>query len=66
MLAEGPERGPRVLSVLQAGRALAALAIAAYHSAIATRDFAGTMPEGAFRLLERGTFGVDFFFVLSG
>lgn len=24
------------------------------------------MPEGAFALLERGTFGVDFFFVLSG
>lgn len=55
-----------VLTTLQAGRAVAALAIVAYHSAIATRDFADTMPDGVFRLFERGTFGVDVFFVLSG
>ncbi|WP_430913716.1 acyltransferase family protein [Methylobacterium sp. sgz302541] len=63
--APGPERRG-VLTTLQAGRALAALAVVAYHSAIATQDFAGRMPEGVFRVLERGTFGVDFFFVLSG
>lgn len=56
----------RMLTVLQAGRALAALAIVAYHAAIATRDYAGAIPAGAFRALEYGTFGVDFFFVLSG
>ncbi|GBU16680.1 MULTISPECIES: acyltransferase [Methylobacterium] len=64
-LTTGPERRP-VLTVLQAGRAAAALAIVVYHSAIATRDFAGAIPESVFRILECGTFGVDFFFVLSG
>ncbi|WP_204279062.1 hypothetical protein, partial [Klebsiella aerogenes] len=63
-LTTGPERRP-VLTVLQAGRAAAALAIVVYHSAIATRDFAGAIPESVFRILECGTFGVDFFFVLS-
>ncbi|WP_336488492.1 acyltransferase family protein [Methylobacterium nigriterrae] len=56
----------RVITVLQAGRALAALAIVAYHSAIATRDYAEALPAGAFYAFERGAFGVDFFFVLSG
>lgn len=55
-----------MITVLQAGRALAALAIVAYHAAIATRDHAGAMPPAVFRILEHGTFGVDFFFVLSG
>lgn len=63
--ARGGERRP-VLATLQVGRAIAALAIVVYHSAIATQDFAQPLPKGVFRLLERGTFGVDFFFVLSG
>ncbi|GJE43426.1 acyltransferase family protein [Methylobacterium soli] len=59
-------RSEKVITVLQAGRALAALAIVAYHSAIATRDYAQALPVGAFYAFERGAFGVDFFFVLSG
>src|SRR4051794_5398232 len=59
-------RSEKVITVLQAGRALAALAIVAYHSAIATRDYAEALPAGAFYAFERGAFGVDFFFVLSG
>lgn len=54
------------ITVLQAGRALAALAVVAYHAAMATRDFAQALPAPIFALFEKGTFGVDFFFVLSG
>lgn len=59
-------RGDRTIGVLQAGRAAAALAVLAYHAAYATRDFAAPMSEAVFRLFEHGTYGVDFFFVLSG
>ncbi|MFD0934862.1 acyltransferase family protein, partial [Methylobacterium trifolii] len=58
--------GRGTITLLQAGRAGAAVAVVAYHAAIATRDFAEALPAAAFALFERGTFGVDFFFVLSG
>lgn len=59
------ERGDRnVIGVLQAGRALAALSVLGYHAAYATQDFAAPVP--AFHLFEIGSYGVDFFFVLSG
>lgn len=54
----------RVINVLQAGRAIAALAVVVHHSAIAARDFAGPFP--GLQLLRTGQLGVDFFFVLSG
>lgn len=53
-----------VIEVLQAGRALAALAVVASHAAIAASGFAG--PFHGAGLLEYGWLGVDFFFVLSG
>lgn len=54
----------RVINVLQAGRALAALAVVLHHAATAARDFAG--PFTGLATLRTGRFGVDFFFVLSG
>ncbi len=54
---------PKIL-VLQAGRALAALAVVFHHAGLAGSDF-----HGAFRgesMLNFGYLGVDFFFVLSG
>jgi peptidoglycan/LPS O-acetylase OafA/YrhL len=54
----------RVINVLQAGRAVAALAVVVHHSATAARDFAGPFP--GLQLLRTGQLGVDFFFVLSG
>lgn len=54
----------KVIGVLQAGRALAALSVLGYHSACAVQDFAAPVP--AFHLFEIGAYGVDFFFVLSG
>ena len=58
--------GERVIGVLQAGRALAALAVLTYHAAYATHDFAAPLSPGVFHASEQGTYGVDFFFVLSG
>lgn len=54
----------RVINVLQAGRALAALAVVVHHAATAARDFVG--PFAGVSALRTGRFGVDFFFVLSG
>lgn len=54
----------RVINVLQAGRAIAALAVVVHHAATAARDFAG--PFDGVSVLRTGRFGVDFFFVLSG
>lgn len=54
----------RVINVLQAGRAIAALAVVIHHSATAARDFVG--PFTGLQLLRTGQLGVDFFFVLSG
>ena len=52
------------IQTLQAGRALAAIAVVLHHSAISAEAF-GKPFYGA-RLAEYGYLGVDFFFVLSG
>ena len=57
-------RESKTLYSLQAGRALAALAIVLHHAALAGRDFGGMF--AGFKIFERGYLGVDFFFVLSG
>jgi peptidoglycan/LPS O-acetylase OafA/YrhL len=49
---------------LQAGRALAALAVEISHASLAAVESAGSFLGAPF--LERGYLGVDFFFVLSG
>ncbi|MEG3089736.1 acyltransferase family protein [Sphingomonas sp. PB4P5] len=55
----------KILS-LQAGRAIAAIAVAVAHSASSTLDFIGAFPHPLNDILEHGWLGVDFFFVLSG
>jgi peptidoglycan/LPS O-acetylase OafA/YrhL len=57
--------GSRLLS-LQAGRAAAALAVVAYHAALAASAFVGPLPAWASGAAGYGYLGVDFFFVLSG
>jgi exopolysaccharide production protein ExoZ len=52
------------INSLQAGRALAAMAVVCLHAYISAEAFAGSMPLGG--LLQHGYLGVDFFFVLSG
>lgn len=52
------------INSLQAGRALAAMAVVCSHAYISAEAFAGSVPLGA--LLQHGYLGVDFFFVLSG
>lgn len=59
----GHDRSTQIAS-LQAGRALAALAVAVSHSALAAVSFAEPFAGSA--ILEAGYLGVDFFFVLSG
>jgi peptidoglycan/LPS O-acetylase OafA/YrhL len=49
---------------LQAGRALAALAVVALHSSLAVEGFGQRVPLSP--ILKNGYLGVDFFFVLSG
>jgi exopolysaccharide production protein ExoZ len=56
----------RTIKSLQAGRAIAAIAVVAHHSCIAIADFIGGMPAVLQRILNYGYLGVDFFFVLSG
>ena len=51
---------------LQAGRAMAALAVVFHHVAASTAAFTNGMPDGLKAICERGYLGVDFFFVLSG
>lgn len=51
---------------LQAGRALAALAVVLHHTASSTRTFAGEIPQWLQLICDHGYLGVDFFFVLSG
>jgi exopolysaccharide production protein ExoZ len=54
------------LWTLQAGRAIAALAVVAYHARAATETFVGRIPVAIGFLPSYGYLGVDFFFVLSG
>lgn len=58
-------RASGVLTSLQAGRALAALAVVFHHANMSATQIAGGAPEFA-QKLSYGTLGVDFFFVLSG
>ena len=57
---------PKVISVLQAGRGIAALAVVLHHAGQSTADFVGPMPDLLRMVIARGLLGVDFFFVLSG
>ena len=54
------------INSLQYGRALAALAVLAHHSCLATTAFVERPPHLVEAVLSRGFLGVDFFFVLSG
>jgi peptidoglycan/LPS O-acetylase OafA/YrhL len=54
----------RTIQSLQAGRGLAALAVAMLHSSLAAHEFGGSF--GPYSVLQFGYLGVDFFFVLSG
>ena len=60
------DRRLKTIWVLQAGRALAALAVVAHHASASTETFAGKLPPLAHFLAAQGYLGVDFFFVLSG
>src|SRR5262245_55891859 len=53
-----------MIESLQAGRALAALAVVFHHAGMAARDFAH--PIVGQSIFDLGYLGVDFFFVLSG
>jgi len=55
-----------VISILQAGRALAALAVLFHHAGRYTHDLVAGFPPLLNAIAERGYLGVDFFFVLSG
>lgn len=54
------------ITVLQGGRAVAAIAVLLHHSMVATQDFVRPVPHWLALVLENGFRGVDFFFVLSG
>ena len=54
------------INSLQYGRALAALAVLAHHSCLATTALVERPPHLVEAVLNRGFLGVDFFFVLSG
>jgi exopolysaccharide production protein ExoZ len=57
---------PGIINVLQAGRAIAALSVVAYHAVAFTETFIGKLPVPLTTVVSRGYLGVDFFFVLSG
>jgi peptidoglycan/LPS O-acetylase OafA/YrhL len=54
------------IDTLQAGRALAALAVVGFHSALYVTNETGPLPQFVDVALRHGDLGVDFFFVLSG
>lgn len=54
------------IRILQAGRAIAALAVVASHTLPATDTFVAQVPGPLRAVLAKGYLGVDFFFVLSG
>lgn len=56
----------RTINVLQAGRALAALAVVLIHITMPTNHLVQPIPASLNAVMERGYLGVDFFFVLSG
>ena len=57
---------PAKLMTLQAGRAIAALAVVALHASLTIEGVTGGMPEPVAAVAGLGWLGVDFFFVLSG
>ena len=54
------------LLLLQVGRALTAIGVAASHARLGTSAFVEPIPGWLMAILEKGFLGVDFFFVLSG
>jgi peptidoglycan/LPS O-acetylase OafA/YrhL len=54
------------LDTLQAGRAIAAIAVAFHHAAQSAATFGGALPPWFSAITDRLYLGVDFFFVLSG
>ncbi|PZU59050.1 MAG: acyltransferase [Sphingobium sp.] len=64
-LPEGPS-GNATITVLQAGRAIAALCVVLMHLLPPTLNMVGPIPPVAQAIMARGYLGVDFFFVLSG
>lgn len=55
-----------MITVLQAGRFLAALAVVIHHASVSVGFFVEKPPEIVTAVAEFGYLGVDFFFVLSG
>ena len=64
MASTAPETAP--IATLQAGRALAALAVVLLHAASSTATFIAAPPAPVAAVAGFGYLGVDFFFVLSG
>ncbi|HEV2866162.1 MAG TPA: acyltransferase [Allosphingosinicella sp.] len=64
MASTAPETRP--IAILQAGRALAALAVVMLHARTSTAAFVAPLPGWFDRAAGLGYLGVDFFFVLSG
>jgi exopolysaccharide production protein ExoZ len=60
------ETNSEKITSLQAGRAIAAIAVVVHHAALSTGDFIAPFPGRAGEVLSYGWLGVDFFFVLSG
>lgn len=57
---------PNVLSVLQAGRGIAAMAVVFHHAAAYAAENLESLPTVLVAVAGRAYLGVDFFFVLSG
>ena len=56
----------RIITSLQIGRGLAALAVVLFHARLGTNSFVAPLPPAIEGILARGNLGVDFFFILSG